>query len=366
MEMSGAMDIDSELADLDSEINLLFSSGNGKSAADLVTATHRDKIALYIGGDWESLATFIGVPPGDIDDIKDEYRRPLDRRLAMMRRWYELWGTRAMYLRLLKGLRQIGRRDLIDCLMLYVRHDSSGTHKRCSGLIKHACWNVLSVILISVIVAIIYVAEDSAYSFRVHEVKCYNITSNETDNHTSFCIYKRTENADRASSRNCTAVSESNLPIIHPLFVGRENDMHQVLRKVARVHIVNINGAPGFGKSTLAIHVGYKITKNGIYVRYINMEDRVFTIMTQPRRSESETTVTSDTNIPPQMQKLSTSLTEHRKYSLFVSVSQKSSSNEREDLFEELQSWSEELNCMSVLILDNCDDILASTTRQIS
>lgn len=145
----------------------------------------------------------------------------------MMRRWYELWGTRATYLRLLKGLRQIGRRDLIDCLMLYVRHDSSGTHKRCSGLIKCACWNVLSVILITVIVAIFYVAEDSAYIFRVHKVKSYNITSNETDiNHTSFCIYKRAENADRsASSRNCTAASESNLPIIHPLFVGRENDM---------------------------------------------------------------------------------------------------------------------------------------------
>ena len=54
---------------------MLFSSSNGKNAADLVTATHRDKIALDIGGDWESLATFIGVPPGDIDDTKDEYRK---------------------------------------------------------------------------------------------------------------------------------------------------------------------------------------------------------------------------------------------------------------------------------------------------
>ena len=31
--------------------------------------------------------------------------------------------------------------------------------------------------------------------------------------------------------------------------------------------------------------------------------------------------------------------------------------------FEELQRWSEKLHCMSVLIFDNCDDILASTTR---
>ena len=57
-------------------------------------------MAKGIGGDWESLATFIGIPPGDIDEIKDEYRKPLDRRLAMMRRWHKLWGKEAMYLKL--------------------------------------------------------------------------------------------------------------------------------------------------------------------------------------------------------------------------------------------------------------------------
>lgn len=50
---------------------------------------------------------------------KDEYRKPLDRRLAMMRRWHKLWGSEATYLRLIKGLRQIGRRDLIDRLMYF-------------------------------------------------------------------------------------------------------------------------------------------------------------------------------------------------------------------------------------------------------
>ena len=59
---------------------------------------------------------------------------------------------------------------------------------------------------------------------------------------------------------------ESDLPIIHPLFAGRENDVHQVLLEVARAHIVNINGAPGFGKSTLAIHVSYEVVKNGTSV----------------------------------------------------------------------------------------------------
>ena len=56
-----------------------------------------------------------------------------------------------------------------------------------------------------------------------------------------------------------------------------------------------------------------------------------------------------------------TSLTESRKFSLYLD--QKPVRNESEDLFEVLQRWSEKLNHMSVLILDNCDDILASSTH---
>ena len=57
---------------------------------------------------------------------------------------------------------------------------------------------------------------------------------------------------------------------------------------------------------------------------------------------------------------MSTSLTEGHKYSL---VGQKLVSKENEDLFEELQRWSEKLYCMRVLVLDNCDHILVNTTR---
>lgn len=38
-----------------------------------VTKEHRTMIAQKISGDWESLATFIGVPAEDIDDVKQEY-----------------------------------------------------------------------------------------------------------------------------------------------------------------------------------------------------------------------------------------------------------------------------------------------------
>ena len=97
---------------------------NGVSKENLKRSTienHRNKIAQKIGGAWESLATFIGVPLEDVDDIKEKYREPLDRKLAMMRRWYELWGEEATYLKLVKGLRQIGRKDLIESVVGILR-----------------------------------------------------------------------------------------------------------------------------------------------------------------------------------------------------------------------------------------------------
>ena len=55
-----------------------------------VTEEHRNMIAKKIGGQWESLATFIGVCHEEVEDIKETKDEPLDRRLAMMRRWKEL------------------------------------------------------------------------------------------------------------------------------------------------------------------------------------------------------------------------------------------------------------------------------------
>ena len=185
-----------------------------------------------------------------------------------------------------------------------------------------------------------------------------NITSIEK-NQANNATYHPKRVAFDHGIRNCS-FPETDLPIIHPLFVGREKDMYQVLRKVAKAHIVNINGAPGFGKSTLVIHVGYEIFKNGNSVRYINVEDKVSSFMNQMHKKampefSSKTTV-------HQAQK--NSLIKFSRSSLSVSRSLNLTVRSKNDnLFEELQSWSETVKCTNILILDNCDDILASTFR---
>ena len=56
-------------------------------------------------------------------------------------------------------------------------------------------------------------------------------------------------------------------------FVGREQDIIEVVRKAMNANDLNINGAPGFGKSIVAIHAGHWLFKNKdcISVRYINI-----------------------------------------------------------------------------------------------
>ena len=68
--------------------------------------------------------------------------------------------------------------------------------------------------------------------------------------------------------------------LIHPskIFVGREQEMSKLMdlldfRSDADVRIVNIVGSPGFGKSTLAVHVGDQMVKQGVEVHYVNMNE---------------------------------------------------------------------------------------------
>ena len=332
-----------------------------------VSEKHRNEIANEIGGDWESLATFIGVPPKDVDGTKDTYRKPLDRRLAMMKRWHELWGRDATYSRLVEGLRQIGRRDLIELLTekAHLVLSASGSksflnyfRNQWSRNVRHDCILYMNAALI-VFVAILLIV-------IILDRNTYNAIPNSESGTDRQYLTKNITYPVALHHRIVSDCSspESDLPKIHPLFVGRENDVHQVLLKVARAHLVNINGAPGFGKSTLVIHVGYEVVKNGTSVRYINIEERMFSIVNHWLRSkEKAKSEYSSKNDDHPIN--TTSLTKPSRSSLSnLNYSDQMTSSEHVDLIKELQRWSKEMKCTKVLILDNCDNILKSEYRQ--
>jgi len=120
------------------------------------------------------------------------------------------------------------------------------------------------------------------------------------------------------------------LPYPSKNFVGREADMKAIVQRVnfdvLDTRIINIVGSPGFGKSTVAIHVGHHMVDRGVIVHYVNM-------MEFPSMQVKQV--------------LAEKLLESAEMS-FKNVS-----------FEKLlHRWARKLSSNTLIILDNCDDTL--------
>ena len=110
--------------------------------------------------------------------------------------------------------------------------------------------------------------------------------------------------------------------------------MQEVLNLVdfsnSRVRIVNIIGSPGFGKSTLVIHVGHEVVKKGDVVHYVNLADF------------------PDTDV---------------KLVLAEKILDSARIVAKDVTFERALRWARERYYNNLLILDNCDDVLNSSSE---
>ena len=114
------------------------------------------------------------------------------------------------------------------------------------------------------------------------------------------------------------------LPVIleEEVFVGRETEIEELTDWIGNSTIISIVGSPGFGKSTLAIHVGHAITeKGGIAVHYADLHE-VWDINTL-----------------------------HEKLTFLVLGKKRRSS-------DYLFMWASKLKVSTLLIFDNCDELL--------
>ena len=122
------------------------------------------------------------------------------------------------------------------------------------------------------------------------------------------------------------------LPSLHGPFIGREADIEKIMKILDFDHsstlILSVIGSPAIGKSTLAIHVGYQMEQMGVHVHYIDM------------------TETPDISI------LATSILD----SAGVEISAGS------DKKKVLWKWAREVDCDTLLILDNCDAFYHDST----
>ena len=106
------------------------------------------------------------------------------------------------------------------------------------------------------------------------------------------------------------------------VFIGRDSEIKELTGWIENSTIISIVGSPGFGKSTLAIHVGHVITeKGGIAVYYIDLYE-----------VQDMTTL-------------------KEKLTFLISGENRRSS-------EYLLMWASKLKVPTLLIFDNCDDLL--------
>ena len=112
-------------------LDVLFNNkGLTKEALDIPA---EDKILGIISNDpdlqeqWECLATGIGVAEDVVHDINQTTTE--NKCLALMRRWKQLYGSGATYLKLIEGFeyQAVGRRDLTETVIKYVLNNKCDT-----------------------------------------------------------------------------------------------------------------------------------------------------------------------------------------------------------------------------------------------
>ena len=116
----------------------------------------------------------------------------------------------------------------------------------------------------------------------------------------------------------------------HKVFVGRELSMREIIQEIYKPHppIISIVGPPGFGKSTLAIHIGHAMLADGFLVNYVDMSE------VSSKQALAEKILAGDSGI--------------------VAI--------KNVTVDRLYIWAWRLNYRTLLILDNCDVILHNTT----
>lgn len=129
----------------------------------------------------------------------------------------------------------------------------------------------------------------------------------------------------------------NSLPCLSDHFVGREEELNDIVRlldyKTSSLRIINIYGSPGFGKSTLAIHIGHRMLEKGVTVHYVNLDEC-------PREGVK----------------------------LFIAekIFESSSSHYKIVTFDKFVKWARERHFFNhLIILDNCDEALHNQKEEL-
>ena len=170
--------------------------------------------------------------------------------------------------------------------------------------------------------------------------------------------------------RASDTIAPNNLPYVRGHFVGRDSELQEISHMLIHsthsgVAMVSIYGAPAVGKSTLAIQVGHQLASHGIVVRYVNVNEAHHLFVGTSETVNGEPSSSTTTNISSQ----STDITLHSTGPGSVLAIPWYSYTEKEYVLtspRKLMEWAKALVNDTLLILDNCDDLLQRNKIQES
>ena len=333
---------------------------------------HCDRIATLVGQDWESLATAIRFKEFEVNDIKEKYRHqePRDGRIALLRKWRTKYGSDATYANMIHGLEEVQNRELTELVIKQCREciQKKRTHvDRTEKGLKHHHTNTDHKSKIDVLILVFILMYSlllcGCLTIGIQRKLFVILETSHVHIDSAMDLYF----SNLPKDTNCSLQVGHDLPLLHGHFVGRENDIREVITKVKKTNILNINGAPGFGKSTLAIHAGYRLVQNCTSVRYINMEElsqKVLSEFTDKSERKSKTEWKSANKFERQTT-LSALTANTATSTLVMKENVEFNTDESSDMYvEKLKQWSKSINCTTVLILDNTDIILVGSLRK--
>ena len=150
---------------------------------------------------------------------------------------------------------------------------------------------------------------------------------------------------------------EHNLPSFNSPFVGREANVSKITNMLLTdpfVRAVHITGAPAIGKTRLAVQVGFNLVEHGVDVHYVHVTEQWLWV--QPNKPSPGPSDSSKS------EKDTTALIKSGTFDLIVMGYLWLFPKERiKDVLpsaSDLIEWVEDLKVPTVVILDNCDDVL--------
>ena len=264
-----------------------------------------------------------------------------------MQKWREKYGPRATYRNLAKMFYDAGKRSLVETVCEVVTHIGSTDILRLHYSPSQRLWTIATsqackYCLLCVIVAVAGVLSSSYISQSDHPLNWDNFPLTSSDEN-AF----QTKLGRPLYSQNAEKISPNDLPHLPGPFVGRDADVNNVTNILFSTHsvvqMVNIVGLPAVGKSTLAVHIGYKMASHEVAVRYINVDEtHIF-----KSHDESKSTITEHHNRKSNHAVATFTLSLHSQTETkFVSIA------------HGLIEWAKRLSNVTLLILDNCDALL--------